>query len=264
MSLSGTVLIIDDEPGLRYTLARVLHQAGCEVTTAGDGHEALQRLESAAYDLVFLDIRLPGIDGLQVLKEAHRLHPQLPVVLFTAHASLQSALEALRLGAADYLLKPIDPEVLIARTRAILADQRTQQRRREIQEQMSVLQAELRALDQTPEPAPPLEPPVGDRFLKCGPMILDRQTLRATFHDRVVALPPATFDYLVVLVRHAPDPVSYQTLVAEAQGYQADRRQAQELVKWHVHKLREALEPSSDRPRHILNVRGTGYRLVVD
>ena len=72
------------------------------------------------------------------------------------------------------------------------------------------------------------------------------------------------FDYLVVLARHAPDVVAYQTLVVEAQGYQTDLREAQELAKWHIHILREALEPESGTPRHILNVRGSGYRLVTD
>ena len=67
-----------------------------------------------------------------------------------------------------------------------------------------------------------------------------------------------------MLARHTPDVVDYQTLVTEAQGYQIDRRQAQELAKWHIHELREALEPNPDEPRHVLNVRGTGYRLVAD
>jgi DNA-binding response OmpR family regulator len=68
----------------------------------------------------------------------------------------------------------------------------------------------------------------------------------------------------VVLARHAPDVVEYQTLVNEAQGYESDWRQAQELAKWHIHELRDALEPDSRQPQHVLNVRGTGYRLVVD
>ena len=104
----------------------------------------------------------------------------------------------------------------------------------------------------------------GERFLKRGPLILDLQSRRATMGERVLALPPAAFDYLVVLLRHAPDVVQYQTLVAEAQGYQTDRREAQELSKWHIHELREALEPTPSEPRHVLNVRGVGYRLVVD
>jgi DNA-binding response OmpR family regulator len=264
MALSGSVLIIDDEPGLRQTFTRILKQTGCEVTTAADGIEALQRLASAKYDLAYLDIHLPEMDGLQVLKEIQKLYPQMPVVLFTAHASLESAVEAIRLGATDYLIKPVDPETLIARTRVILAEQAVQRRRREIQDQIETLQAELKTLEQPQPSEPPLAPPRGDRFLKRGQLIVDLQARRATFGEKVLTLPPAAFDYLVVLTRHAPDVVEYQTLVSEAQGYQTDRREAQELAKWHIHELRDSLEPDPRDPHYVLNVRGVGYRLVVD
>ena len=264
MALSGRVLIIDDEASLRHTFTRILRQTGCEVTTASDGPEALERLTTTNYDLTYLDIHLPGIDGIQVLKEIHRLYPQLPVILFTAHASLQSAVEAMRLGAIDYLVKPIDPDTLIARTRVVLTEQSVERRRREIREQIENLQAELKQLEKNAAPPASPTPPSGDRFLKRGHLILDLQSRRATLGERVLALPPAAFDYLVVLLRHVPDVVEYQTLVAEAQGYQTDLHEAQELAKWHIHVLRESLEPDPKQPQHVLNVRGVGYRLVVD
>jgi DNA-binding response OmpR family regulator len=258
------VLVVDDEANLRQTLARILHQLGCDVTTAADGSEALQRLEAAPYELVYLDIRLPGMDGLQVLRQVHDRYPQVAVVLLTAHASIGSAVEAVRLGATDYLIKPITPEALIARTRSILTDQAVQRRRREIQEQIDALQAELKTLEQSPEVTSSFVAPVDDRFLKRGSLTLDLHTRRATCDDRVLTLPPTAFDYFVVLVRHAPDVVPYQTLVVEAQGYQTDLRQAQELTKWHIHTLREALEREPTGSCHLLTVRGTGYRLVMD
>jgi DNA-binding response OmpR family regulator len=256
--------LVDDEANLRQTMARILHQLGCDVTTAADGVEALQRLEAAPYDLLYLDIRLPGMDGLQVLRQVHDRYPQVAVVLLTAHASISSAVEAVRLGATDYLIKPITPEALIARTRTILIDQAMQRRRREIQEQIDALQAELKTLDQAPAETPALVMPADDRFLKRGALLLDLHTRRATAADRALTLPPTAFDYLVVLTRHAPDVVPYQTLVVEAQGYQTDLRQAQELTKWHIHTLREALERESAGSCHLLTVRGTGYRLVMD
>jgi two-component system response regulator MprA len=258
------VLVVDDEVNLRQSLARILHQIGCEVTTATDGAEALLRLETAPYDLIYLDIRLPKMDGLQVLRQIHDRYPQVAVVLLTAHASIQSAVEAVRLGALDYLIKPINPEALIARTRTILADQATQRRRREIQQQIDALQAELKTLEQVDTPTADLVLPADDRFLKRGALILDLHTRRATCADRVLTLPPTAFDYLVVLARHAPDVVPYQTLVVEAQGYETDLRQAQELTKWHIHTLREAVERESAGGCHLLTVRGTGYRLVMD
>ena len=265
MTATGKVLVIDDEPALRQTLTRLLRRAGCEVTAAADGPEALRRLAGAPYDLAYLDLHLPEMDGLQVLREMQRLHPNMPVVLLTAYGTLQSALQALRLGASDYLLKPVDPETLVARTRVILAEQAVQRRRREIQQQIEALQAELKRLDESLAPAPPAAVPAsGERFIKRGPLIIDLHARRATFGERVMALPPAAFDYLVVLARHAPDVAPYGALVAEAQGYQAEGRQARELAKWHVHQIRDSLEPDPRRPQHVLNVRGMGYKLVVD
>jgi DNA-binding response OmpR family regulator len=172
--------------------------------------------------------------------------------------------EAVRLGATDYLIKPITPEALMTRTRSILADQAVQRRRREIQQQIDALQVELKTLDQDPQATATFVSPTDDRFLKRGTLLFDLHTRRATCVDRILTLPPTAFDYLVVLARHAPDVVPYQTLVVEAQGYQTDLRQAQELTKWHIHMLREALERESAGACHLLTVRGTGYRLVVD
>jgi DNA-binding response OmpR family regulator len=262
-TLSGNVLIIDDEASLRQTFAQILRQAGCQVTVAADGPEGLRRLAAASYDLVYLDIRLPDMDGLQVLKEIHRLYTSLPVILFTAHASLQSALDAIRLGAADYLLKPLKPALLIARTQSILADQAVQQRRRQIQEQIAALQAELKAMESpSPTASQPQTTVSTSRFLSCGRLELDLLAQRVTLGGSPLSLSPTGFDYLAALVRHAPEAISYQTLVAEAQGYQTDIHQARELCRWHIHTLREALEPNPNRPTYILNVRGTGYRLV--
>jgi DNA-binding response OmpR family regulator len=92
---------------------------------------------------------------------------------------------------------------------------------------------------------------------------LDLYARRVTINDRPVEVPPTSFDYLLVLVRHSPNVVDYQTLVAEAQGYEADMREAQELTKWHIHHIRQALEADSRKPKYVINVRGTGYRLVM-
>jgi DNA-binding response OmpR family regulator len=89
-------------------------------------------------------------------------------------------------------------------------------------------------------------------------------THRITVNEEVINLPPTSFDYLLVLVRHAPNVVDYQTLVAEAQGYQAEMRDAQELTKWHIHQLRQAFDKDAQNPSYLINVRGKGYRLVTD
>lgn len=263
--LSGRVLLVEDEDNLRQTLTRILRQSGCEVTSAVTAAEALQRMDSAAFDLVYLDLHLPGgMDGMEALRQMMQAHPYVPVVLFTAYATLETALEALRAGATDYLLKPIHPEQFIRRTEELLKKQAIERRRRALQTQIADLQAELALLDHNTR-AEAMPPPfANDRFIRRGRLALDLQTRHVVFGEREPNLPPSAFEYLLVLARHAPDVVDYQTLVTEAQGYQSDRREAQELAKWHIHELRLALEPDVRHPRYILNVRGVGYRLVLD
>jgi DNA-binding response OmpR family regulator len=267
MGFTGNVLIIDDEDSLRYTLTRVLKSAGCEVSGAADGPEALQMMDNTSFDLVYLDIRLPGMSGLEILQTVRQTHPELPVILFTAHASLQSALEAIRLGATDYLVKPIDPEVFVARTRVILEEQAVERRKREIQEQIAGLRAELRSLEDQSVPTSPrvlATPESTDRFLKRGYFVLDLQAQRATLKDQVLSMPPTAFTYLTILARHAPQAVDYQTLVTEAQGYAVEQSEASELAKYHIHVLRQSIQAKKDHPGYILNVRGIGYRLLTD
>jgi DNA-binding response OmpR family regulator len=267
MDWIGNVLIIDDEASLRDTLARILNKVGCETRAVEDGYQALNLLEKEKFDLVFLDIRLPEVDGLQVLKEIRQRDQKLPVILLTGYGTLQSAVEALRLEATDYLLKPFDPEVLVARTRMILNEQFKERRKQEIRQQIAELQAELQSLDKETSTDKNNLPPISrpqDRFIKRGRLILDLQARRATFGDNVLDFPPATFDYLVVMAKYSPEIVEYQKLVKEAQDYQVSATEARELSKWHIHILRQNLEVNPQKPRQILNVRGVGYRLLVD
>jgi DNA-binding response OmpR family regulator len=267
MTISGHILLVDDEAVLRQTLARILKRAGLEVTAAASGPEALALLSQQPFDLVYLDIRLPNMSGLEVLKAIHARLPDLPVVLFTAQPDLTSAIEAVRAGAVDYLLKPLKPQALIDRTQAILASQEKERRRHDIQLRMEALQTELRGLESNVADASAtvaMPPSASDRFLTRGRLTVDLHTRRLIVGDRTVNLPPATFDYLLVLARRSPNVVDYQTLVAEAQGYETDSREAQELVKWHIHHIRLAIEPDVHEPIYLINMRGVGYRLVID
>jgi DNA-binding response OmpR family regulator len=266
MNQGGHVLIIDDEPTLRQTMARILLRAGFEVTTVANAQESFAILNEHTFDMVYLDIRLPDTNGLDVLQTIRGQFPEMPIILFTAQPDLHSAVEALRRGATDYLLKPLKPETVIERTRRIIDEQNKKKRRRGILQQIDELQAELDALDAavTPEKRPAPTGPLSDRFVKRGILNLDLHTRRATVGDRPVNLAPTSFDYLLVLARHSPNIVDYQTLVAEAQGYTSDPREAQELTKWHIHNIRQAIEVDARNPIHIITVRGSGYRLICD
>lgn len=266
MDSGGHILIIDDEVGLRQTMARILVRAGFKVTTAASGKESLALFNESAFDLVYLDIRMPDMNGLDVLQTIHAKSPETPVILFTAQPDLHSAVEALRRGAIDYLMKPLKPETVITRTQNVISEQHKKKRKRELLRQMDALQAELDALDGTessekPSPLPEIS---SDRFIKCGILTLDLLAHRVTVNDHVVNLQPTSFDYLLVLARHSPNAVDYQTLVAEAQGYPSDAREAQELTKWHIHNIRQAIEGEAENLILIINIRGSGYRLVAN
>lgn len=266
MNVKGKILIVDDEQAVRHTLARILQGAGMDATTAENANQALAFLSSSPFDLVFMDIRMPGISGLEALDSIRAHYPGLPVVLFTALPDLDSAVEALRRGATDYLLKPLKPEVVIDRAKDILLTQARERRKREILAEIESLQGELNALheeDARPATAAPTQPS-SERYLKRGPILLDMYTHQVTAGEKKAVLLPTSFDFLLVLARHAPEVVDYQTLVAEAQGIKADAREAQELVKWHIHHIRQAIESDARNPEFILNERGIGYRLITD
>jgi DNA-binding response OmpR family regulator len=264
MNITGHILIIDDEAALRQTLARILQHAGFEVTTAENGEQGISFIQTTNFDMIFMDLRMPGMAGMDVLKLIHASYPNLPVILFTAQPDLTSAVEALRNGATDYLLKPLKPQALIERAQTIIANQQKENRKREISQQIEALQAELKSLS-TGQTGPLQAASLGkDRFLKRGALVFDLHKRRLNIQEQVINIPPTSFDYLLVLARHSPNVVNYQTLVAEAQGYQADAREAQELTKWHIHQLRQAIENDSHAPSFLINVRGTGYRLVAD
>ncbi len=263
MKITGQILIIDDEAILRQTLARILQQAGFEATTAENAEQAFTFLRSTTFDLVYMDLRMPGMHGLEALKYIHEQYPSLPVILFTAQPDLNSAVEALRNGATDYLLKPLKPQVIVDRTKKILLTQQKEKRKREIVQQIEALQTELKNLENSASTVSDTQPPapITERFIKRGALVIDLHARRLAIHEQVINLPPTSFDYLLVLARHAPDIVDYQTLVAEAQGYQAEAREAQELTKWHIHQLRQAFDKDAS---YLINVRGKGYRLVTD
>ncbi len=266
MSNGNTILIIDDEINLRRSLSLILQRTGYKVTCAGNAQEGLQFLDSGPYDLTFLDIKMPDRSGMSILPEIRRQYPEMPVLILTAHASLDTAIEAVRQGARDYLLKPIDPQQILMRTRDVLTEQSQPKRRREITTQIQNLLAELHQIEGSEAASDPmlnaLPPTDPARFLRRGGLSLDLHTRHASMSNQYVSLSPSNFDYLVTLLRHAPDAVPYQTLVRESQGYDLSRAEAREISRWQIHELRKALEEDAHKPHIVLTVRDVGYRLI--
>ena len=107
------ILLVDDEERFRQTLSKRLTERGLEVSTAGNGMEALEEIKKTDFDVVVLDVKMPVLDGIQTLAEIKKIKPQLEVLLLTGHASVDSAVDGMRLGAYDYLMKPCDIDVLL-------------------------------------------------------------------------------------------------------------------------------------------------------
>jgi DNA-binding response OmpR family regulator len=267
MMPQNAILIVDDENHLRLSLSLILQKENYRVETAANAEEALDCLQIHEYDLMFLDLNMPGMSGIDLLVEIHRQVPHMPVLILTAHAALESAIQAVRLGARDYLVKPVEPVLILTRVAEILAESEQPARKKEIVGQIQGLLAELQKIEgegATPTSALAALPPANPtRFLKRGIFDLDLHARHATLNGKYIPVTGIYFDYLGTLVRHAPKPVAYKTLVKESQGYDMAIAEARDLARWRIHELRKIIETDPKRPQYILTVRGTGYRLEI-
>lgn len=111
--MNPRILLVDDEERFRTTLAKRLAERQLEVATVGSGMEAIEEIQRRLYDVIILDIKMPGLDGIETLAEIKKLNPGIEVVLLTGHGTMESAIEGMRKGAYDYLLKPCDIDLLV-------------------------------------------------------------------------------------------------------------------------------------------------------
>jgi DNA-binding response OmpR family regulator len=119
-----SVLIVDDEENIRFTLSQALARLPADVETASGGDEALAKVQQRPFSLILLDLRMPGMDGMDVLRRLAELRPEIPVLIITAHGTINSAVEAMKLGAVDFLQKPFTPEEVRTQSRRILERRR--------------------------------------------------------------------------------------------------------------------------------------------
>ena len=120
MARSDSILIIDDDPKMRELLFECLAPLGYEITQADSGQQALELIADDQFNVVLLDLMLPDIDGMQVFRDIRKQRPETEVIVLTGYASLESAIDALRIGAYDYVAKPFSPKVLFSRAKAVL------------------------------------------------------------------------------------------------------------------------------------------------
>jgi DNA-binding response OmpR family regulator len=217
------ILVIEDEPRILAFVRRGLEAEGFAVDAAADGATGLRRARHGRYELVVLDLLLPGLDGLALLRQLHRTVPDLPVLILSARSDLRTKLYGFELGARDYLSKPFSLAELLARVRV-----------------------HLRASG-TPE--------LDERVLLAGSLELDLAGRRVRIDGATADLTDREFRLLHHLVRHRGEIVSREQLLAEVWGYHFDP--GSNVVDVCVRRLRKKL--GADAP--IATVRHAGYRL---
>jgi len=219
------VLVVDDEPGVVSFIARALRGRGFEVDVAGGGDDALTMLSAHRYDVVLLDLRMPGTTGVAVLKLIVQTIPGQEVVVVSAAADTRIKVRCLELGASDFVAKPFELAELVARV-------------------------EARARRPIPADAVP-----GQRLLRVGRLELDLDRRTVDAGGGPVALPGKEFALLRHLMRRAGEPCSREELRAEVWDTPFDT--GTNVVDTSVHRLRQKLHPGA-----IETLRNVGYRLV--
>lgn len=265
MQPSAHILLVDDEAPIRLTLGALLRRAGYQVTTAASGEDAVALLDHHRFDLLLVDLKMPGIDGMAVVRAAQERDPDAVIIILTGHGTLESAIEGLRRDIFDYLLKTSDPQQVLTRVAEGLRQRAQTLHRKQMLQTLAAAAAELsgaptpqaradeRATGHAPEAA----------VVEVGPLRIDPVRQEATLDGRSATLTPTELRVLVCLAQQAGRALSYTQLVACAQGYETFAAEAAELIKPHIHHLRQKLEADPARPRYILTVRGTGYMLAL-
>ncbi|WP_454016303.1 response regulator [Azospirillum sp. Marseille-Q6669] len=219
------VLVVDDEPPIRRFLRTTLSAQGYDIAEAEDGAGALEAVRRRPPDLLVLDLGLPGIGGLEVIRRLRADGVAAPIIVLSSRADEAGKVEALDLGADDYVTKPFGMDELLARIRAAL--------RHRLQQQ-------------------------GERPLfRSGDLAVDLVRRIVTVRGAEVKLSPREYDLLRLLVAHAGKVLTHRLILKEVWGADTDVQ----YLRIYIRQLRQKIEAEPERPSHILTETGVGYRL---
>ncbi|MGH8225057.1 MAG: response regulator [Gammaproteobacteria bacterium] len=229
--MSAAILLVEDDAQIARLVATQLGEAGFEAEWVADGRVGLDRFEAHTFDLLILDLMLPGMDGLDVCRRIRAADNLTPILMLTARADKRDVVLGLEVGADDYLTKPFHGAELIARVQALL--------RRGARGQES----------------PQVEAP-----LNCGPLTIHPDKHKVSVNGRPVVLTAKEFDLLLLFCRHPGRAFNRGELLdavwgAEFEGYD-------HTVNTHINRLRNKIETDADKPRFIQTVWGVGYRFA--
>ena len=270
---TARLLIVDDEPHVRLPIAEVLRQHGYLVEEAASGPEALTKLANQPIDLMVLDLVMPGMNGVEVIRRARQTWPDLAIIVLTAHASVESAIVAVKADVADYMLKPCNPnDLTVAIERALQARAKHLRHHRLLSMVGEVMEA-MRDPEEvnvsTPlAPAASMLPATAEHSLHVGVLTLDRQKRLVTIDSdpsRTVELTEGEVAILAALMEQPNQVLSAAELAGKALGYEGmDKWTVESVVRSSVFRLRQKIEPAHDAPQLICTVRGRGYFLALN
>lgn len=225
--MSSRILLVEDEPGLVLTVSDLLTAEGYNVETAADGETALNRAASGGFDLIILDVMLPGKNGFDVCRDLRQRGIHTAVLMLTARTQVADRVAGLKLGADDYVAKPFDPAELLARVEALL---------RRVQKENRI----------------PL------KSFQFGDVEVDFERARLLKSGQMVSMAGKELQLLQYLIHHRGRAVSREEMLQNVWEYNSDV--SSRTVDVHVAWLRQKLEANPQQPRHIHTIRGKGYR----
>jgi two-component system response regulator RegX3 len=232
MTKKSRILIIEDEAAIRDGLVDVFVYHGFEVESCGNGSAGLEKALSGRYDLVLLDIMLPGMNGFDVCDAIRARDRNQPIIMLTAKTSDEEIIHGLRLGADDYVAKPFSVQQLVLRVEAVLR----------------------RSEQGTPE---------ADTITLLSGVVIDPRNMNGRECDAELTFTRREIDILQYLAAHSARAVSREELLNKVWGYARNLGIETRTVDIHIAKLRRKIEANPKEPGNLITVRGAGYRLLV-
>lgn len=270
---NAKVLIVDDEQNILLYLSEALEDEGYAITTKGSGQEAVSVLEKENFDLVLVDLKLRDIDGLEVMREVKKHSPDTIVIMLTGHGSLETAVEAMRFGAFDYLLKPCSIQDLRnslrrgleQRQNALeqrrLATQARQFARAVIEGGETATNFDMLAERSTSANAHPKDNAKSDEeIVKVSDVEVDVKKHEVRRGDEMLNLTPTEFNLLLTLMNNSGRVLSCKYLVKQVHNYDLSEYDSRSMIRVHIKHLRHKIERDPNNPEYIINVRGLGYK----
>ena len=253
------ILVVEDEEAIAEGLLLNLSRKGHEAELARDGAEALGRAREGGWDLILLDVRLPEVDGFQVVRRLREAGDLTPILMLTARDQPDDKVYGLKLGADDYLVKPFDLGELLARVESLLR-RRAWTNGSAGGERATSSTGDTRGGEATAAPAAAAAPPAAPQRLEFGDYWVDFTTYEAKTRSGVVQLSQKEIAVLRVFATRPGQVVTRRELLATV--WELPHHPNMRVVDNVIVALRKAFEDSAWRPRHILSVRGVGYRFV--